>query len=82
MQAEIKLQEIFTKHSTVVSVVINADKNNRLNKFGLVCMEKAEESQKAIAIFNVKELCGRKISVSQARPCLDRIARVGFPRSY
>ena len=62
---ESQLQEFFAKHGTIVSVAIKADKNNRLNRFGLVCMEKAEEAQKAITVLSGKQLDGQKMSIHQ-----------------
>ncbi len=70
------LKAAFEEAGTVESVVIIMDKmTNRSKGFGFVEMSSEEEAQKAIDMFNGKELDGRKIIVNEARPMADRPAR-------
>ncbi len=70
------LKAAFEEAGTVESAVIIMDKmTNRSKGFGFVEMSSEEEAQKAIDMFNGKELDGRKIIVNEARPMADRPAR-------
>jgi len=82
------LRDTFSKAGTVESAVIIIDKmSGRSKGFGFVEMSSDEEAQKAIEMFNEKELDGRKIIVNEARPLesrprgFDRGNRGGFGRS-
>ncbi len=63
------LKDTFSQAGTVESAVIITDKmSGRSKGFGFVEMSTDEEAQKAIEMFNGKELDGRAITVNEARP--------------
>ena len=63
------LKETFSQAGTVESATIIIDKmSGRSKGFGFVEMSSEEEAQKAIEMFNGKELDGRNITVNEARP--------------
>lgn len=63
------LNEAFSKAGTVVSAQIIKDRDSGRSKgFGFVEMSSDEEAASAIEMWNGKELDGRKIAVSEARP--------------
>lgn len=63
------LKETFSQAGTVVSAVIIMDKmSGRSKGFGFVEMSSEDEAQKAIELFNGKELDGRTVTVNEARP--------------
>lgn len=64
-----KLNEIFSKAGNVVSAAVISDKfSGRSKGFGFVEMSTDEEANAAIEMFNKKEVEGRTIFVSHARP--------------
>lgn len=66
---EDSLQEAFGQAGTVVSAKIITDKmSGRSKGFAFVEMSSPEEAQAAIEMLNEKDLDGRKIFVSEARP--------------
>jgi RNA recognition motif-containing protein len=66
---EESLKDLFSQAGTVTSVAIIVDKNSGRSKgFGFVEMSSEEEAQKAIEMFNGKELDGRNIIVDEAKP--------------
>lgn len=74
--ADNDLSDIFSKAGTVVSATVIVDKyNNRSKGFGFVEMSTEEEAQKAIDTLNGKDVEGRNITVSEARPLEDRPKR-------
>lgn len=67
--SETALEEAFSALGTVESVRIITDRDTGRSKgFGFVEMADAELAQQAIAQLNEKELDGRQISVSIAKP--------------
>lgn len=67
------LGQFFASAGTVVSAkVIRNREDNKSRGFGFVEMGTPEEAQKAIDELNGKELDGRNINVSEARPQEDR----------
>jgi len=75
------LKETFSKAGTVESAIIIIDKiSGRSKGFGFVEMSSDEEAQKAIEMFNGKELNGRNITVNEARPMESRPRQGGFDR--
>ena len=73
---EATLKDTFAQAGTVESAVIIIDKmTNRSKGFGFVEMSTDEEAQKAIEMFNGKDLDGRKVTVNEARPREERPAR-------
>ncbi len=70
---EDELKEHFAQAGTVTSVRIITDRDTGRSKgFGFVEMESDEDGQKAIEMFNGKELGGREIVVNVARPREER----------
>jgi len=66
----------FSQAGTVVSATVITDKmSGRSKGFGFVEMSTEEEAMKAIEMFNGKEIDGRAINVSEARPMEERPQR-------
>jgi len=66
------LKDLFAQAGTVESAVIITDKmSGRSKGFGFVEMSTEEDAQKAIEMFNGKELDGRTVTVNEARPHSD-----------
>lgn len=75
------LQAFFSEAGTVVSAEVKKDRfTNRSQGYGFVEMSSEEEAQKAIEMFNGKELDGRAITVDEARPPKPREDRGGSGR--
>jgi len=75
---EATLRSTFEQAGTVESAVIIIDKmTNRSKGFGFVEMSTDEEAQKAIEMFNGKELDGRSLTVNEAKPMEPRAPRTG-----
>ena len=73
------LKEAFAQAGTVESATIIVDKmSGRSKGFGFVEMSSDEEAAKAIEMWNDKELDGRTIKVSEARPMEERPPRRDF----
>ncbi|MGB2762020.1 MAG: RNA-binding protein [Minisyncoccales bacterium] len=63
------LKDAFSKAGTVESATIIIDKvSGRSKGFGFVEMASEEEAQKAMEMWNEKELDGRTLTVNEARP--------------
>lgn len=63
------LRNLFAQVGTVTSATIITDRYSGKSKgFGFVEMASGEEAQKAIAELNGKDLDGRQITVSEAKP--------------
>ena len=63
------LKDTFSAAGSVDSAIIIKDKmSGRSKGFGFVEMSTDEEAQKAIEMFNGKELDGRALTVNEARP--------------
>lgn len=63
------LQDAFAKAGTVVSASVIMDRmSGRSKGFGFVEMSNEQEAQAAIEMWNNKELDGRRLTVSVARP--------------
>lgn len=63
------LAEAFGQAGTVDSAVVIQDRiSGRSKGFGFVEMSSEEEAQKAIELWDGKELDGRTIKVNEARP--------------
>lgn len=70
------LQEAFAQAGNVLSARIIMDKmTGRSRGFGFVEFESEDDANKAIDIWNGKELEGRKLIVNIARPLEDRPPR-------
>lgn len=76
--SEETLKNTFSEAGAVDSVTIIMDQmSGRSKGFGFVEMANEEEAQKAIEMFNGKELDGRRITVNEARPMEARPPRSG-----
>ena len=74
------LESLFSQAGVVVDVHIPLDRETgRPRGFGFVEMGAPEEAQKAISMFNNKDLHGRALSVSEARPREERPSDGGGP---
>jgi RNA recognition motif-containing protein len=68
-----QLKDFFSAAGTVVSAKVITDREtNRSKGFGFVEMSSDEEAKKAVDELNNKELDGRAINVSEARPREER----------
>lgn len=78
---EPELSELFATAGTVVSAKVIMDRDTNQSKgFAFVEMSSDEEAQAAITQLNGKDLGGRQIAVSVARPMTDRNDRPSFNR--
>jgi len=78
---EDSLREAFEKAGTVKSASIIMDRmTGRSKGFGFVEMGSEEEAKKAIEMWDGKELDGRAIRVSEARPMKERTPGQGYDR--
>jgi len=72
------LQAAFAQAGAVVSAKIIIDKmTGRSRGFAFVEMASEDDAQKAIALWNGKELDGRTLTVNEARPMEERAPRTG-----
>ena len=63
------IKELFSEAGTVTSATIIVDRDtNRSKGFGFIEMNSAEEATAAIESFNGKDLDGRDLKVSLAKP--------------
>jgi cold-inducible RNA-binding protein len=77
---ELGLQDLFAAHGVVEDVNLVTDRvTGRPRGFAFVTMSKPEEAQAAIAELNGKNVNGRDITVTEARP---REERSGGGRGY
>lgn len=78
---EANLKDYFSQAGTVESAIVITDKiSGRPKGFGFVEMSSEEEAQKAIEMFDKKELDGKIVAVNEARPLEERPRREGFNR--
>jgi RNA recognition motif-containing protein len=76
--SEEDLQKLFSGFGQVSSATIVRDKySGQPRGFGVIEMPERSEAQAAIENLNGKELLGRSINVSEARPRTDRGGRPG-----
>jgi RNA recognition motif-containing protein len=70
------LQQTFSAAGTVTSATVISDKmTGRSKGFGFVEMSSDDEAQKAIEMFNGKDIDGRNLTVNEARPMEPRAPR-------
>ena len=75
---ETSLKDAFSQAGEVVSAAVITDKmSGRSRGFGFVEMATEEGAQKAIDMWNGKELDGRTLIVNEAKPREDRPRRTG-----
>ena len=73
-----ELKDVFSKAGEVASATVIIDKmSGRSRGFGFVEMSNDADADKAIEMFNEKELGGRKIMVNEAHPMEERPRREG-----
>jgi len=78
---EESLKTTFSEAGTVETANIIVDKyTSRSKGFGFVEMSTPEEAQKAIELFDGKELDGRNLKVNEAKPMEKRAPRDDFNR--
>ncbi|MFT4309337.1 MAG: RNA recognition motif domain-containing protein [Candidatus Woesearchaeota archaeon] len=71
-----RLKEVFSEYGNVTEAVIIQDKfTGRSKGFGFVTFETDEEAKAAMDNLNGKEVDGRPITVTEARPMGDRPER-------
>ena len=76
-----ELTDAFSQAGTVVSAQVIMDRaTGRSKGFGFVEMSTDEEADKAVEMWNGKELGGRSIMVDVARPMQERAPRRSFDR--
>lgn len=77
------LQEFFGSAGVVTSANVMLDKfTGRSRGFAFVEYGSAEEAQRAVEMFNGKELQGRNLTVNIARPREERAPRSSGSRHY
>lgn len=75
------LKDAFSQAGTVETATIIVDKmSGRSKGFGFIEMASEEEAQKAMEMWNGKELDGRPLKVNEARPMEARPPRRDFNR--
>src|SRR3989344_6336493 len=80
---EDSLRDAFAQAGSVVSAKIIIDKmTGRSRGFAFVEMTTEEEAQKAIELWNGKELDGRTLTVNEARPLEERPRTGGGCRDF
>ena len=76
---EDSLKNFFSEAGTVETATVIMDRmSGRSKGFGFVEMSTDDEAQKAVEMFNGKELDGRTLTVNEARPMQPRAERGGF----
>ena len=77
------MREAFAQAGNVTSSKIIIDKmTGRSRGFGFIEMSSEAEAQKAIELWNGKELDGRTLTVNEARPLEERPPRSGGNGGY
>ena len=77
------LQDLFEQHGTVNEVHLMMDRfTGKSRGFAFVTMNEKAEAEAAISALNGKELNGRTLSVSEARPREERPRAYGAKRPF
>ena len=77
------LQDLFEQHGQVSEVALMMDRmTGKSRGFAFVTMNEKAEAEAAISALNGKELNGRTLSVSEARPREERPRPYGAKRSF
>lgn len=77
------LQDLFEQHGQVAEVALVTDRmTGKSRGFAFVTMNDKAQAESAITATNGKELNGRTLSVSEARPPGDRPKSFGEKRSF
>ena len=78
-----ELGKVFSEAGTVTSATVITDRmTGRSKGFGFVEMSSEEEAQNAISQLNGKDMGGRSITVSEARPMQPREGGNGGGRNF
>jgi RNA recognition motif-containing protein len=70
-----KLKELFAAYTVSEAVLITDKYSGRSKGFGFVTIDDDESAKKAISEMNEKDVEGRQIKVSEAKPMEDRPPR-------
>ncbi len=74
-----ELNDLFSPHGTIKAARVIKDRiTERSRGFGFVEMDNDEEADKAIAAMNGKDLDGRPLKVSEAKPREERRGGGGY----
>ena len=77
------LQDLFEQHGKVGEVALMMDRmTGKSRGFAFITMNEKAEAEAAISALNGKELNGRALSVSEARPREERPRPFGAKRSF
>jgi cold-inducible RNA-binding protein len=77
------LQDLFEQHGKVGEVALMMDRmTGKSRGFAFVTMNEKAQAEAAISALNGKELNGRTLSVSEARPREERPRPYGDKRSF
>ena len=75
------LEDLFAEHGQVNSAQVVQDRDTGRSKgFGFVEMNDANEARAAIEAMNLKDVDGRALTVSEARPREERVGSGGGRR--
>lgn len=75
---EEKLKELFSAYTVTEAVLIKDKFSGRSKGFGFVTIEDDANAQKAIEELNGKDVEGRELKLSEAKPMEDRPPRKSF----
>lgn len=71
-----QLKDLFSEAGSVSEATVVIDKmSGRSRGFGFIQMDNDDEAEKAIDMFNGKDVDGRKLVVNEARPMEERPRR-------
>ena len=74
-----KLKELFSAHGKIEEATVIKDRfSGRSKGFGFVTFATKEEAEKAISALNDKEVEGRNLKVSEAKPMTENKTRRSF----
>jgi RNA recognition motif-containing protein len=74
-----KLKELFSAHGKIEEATVIKDRfSGRSKGFGFVTFATKEEAEKAISALNDKEVDGRNLKVSEAKPMTEDRPRRNF----
>jgi RNA recognition motif-containing protein len=80
---EKEIREAFSQYGELTEVMVITDRlSGRSKGFGFITFADDESAKKAISEMNGKDLQGRSIKVSEAKPMEERSERRSFGRRY
>ena len=78
-----QLEDLFAEHGQVNSAQVIQDRDTGRSKgFGFVEMNDANEARTAMQTLNLKDIDGRSLTVTEARPREDRVGTGGGRRRF